>query len=97
MMPRAQDCKHLIAVRIVIQRELFDDGTETVTKTVTVTEKVHRKTYQQDWPNYNRSQVNEHRLFQRLLADLCGTLPTPAPQSRAVRPLLRTMPRSAPS
>jgi hypothetical protein len=61
----------------VIQRELFDDGTETVTQTVTVTEKVQRKTYHQDWVNYNRGQVNEHRLFYKLLADLCGTVPTP--------------------
>ena len=30
-------CKHIIAVEIVIQRELFEDGTEAVTKTVTVT------------------------------------------------------------
>ncbi|HEX4589498.1 MAG TPA: transposase [Gemmataceae bacterium] len=75
-------CKHLIAVQIVIQRELFEDGTETVTKTVTVTEKVERKTYPQDWPNYNRAQVNEHRLFGRFLADLCSTLPNPAPKGR---------------
>jgi transposase len=73
-------CKHIIAVEIVIQRELFPDGTETVTKTVTVTEKTERKTYRQDWPNYNRAQVNEHRHFQRFLADLCGTVPTPDPK-----------------
>jgi transposase len=73
-------CKHIIAVEIVIQRELFEDGTEAVTKTVTVTEKVQRKSYGQDWVNYNLSQVNERRHFQSLLADLCGTLPAPAPK-----------------
>jgi transposase len=73
-------CKHQIAVQIVIQRELFEDGTETVTKTVTITEQTKRQTYRQDWPNYNRAQVNEHRHFQQLLADLCGTVPTPAPK-----------------
>jgi hypothetical protein len=35
----------------------------TITKT--------RKTYPQDWPNYNAAQVNERRHFQELLADLC--------------------------
>ena len=44
----------------------------------TVTETIKRKTYPQDWPNYNRAQVNEHRHFQTLLADLCSTLPVPA-------------------
>jgi transposase len=73
-----ETCKHLYAVEIVIQRELFDNGTEAVTRTVTVTEKTERKTYAQDWPNYNRAQVNEHRHFAKLLADLCGTIPTPA-------------------
>jgi transposase len=73
-------CKHIYAVEIVIQRELFPDGSETVTKTVTVTEKVQRPSYRQDWPNYNRSQVHEHRHFQSLLADLCGTVPAPAPK-----------------
>jgi transposase len=73
-------CKHIFAVEVVIQRELFEDGTETVTKTVTVTEQTKRKTYAQDWLSYNRAQVNEHQQFQRLLADLCGTVPTPAPK-----------------
>jgi hypothetical protein len=46
-----EPCKHLFAVQVVIQRELFEDGTETVTRTVTVTEKKERKTYRQDWVN----------------------------------------------
>src|ERR1700733_2505562 len=75
-------CKHIFAVEVVIQRELFEDGTEAVTKTVTVTERVERKTYSQDWPNYNRAQGNAHRHFQRLPADLCGTLPTPVQTGR---------------
>lgn len=43
-------------------------------------------TYKQDWPNYNRAQVNEHRHFQAFLADLCGTLPEPAPR-RGQKPI----------
>jgi len=46
---RGGECKHLIAVRIVRQRELFEDGSETITQSVTVTETV-RKTYPQNWP-----------------------------------------------
>ena len=40
---RACRCKHLIAVEIVRQRELFEDGSEQVTQTVTVTETVPRR------------------------------------------------------
>ena len=41
---RGGSCKHILAVKLVIQRELFEDGTEQVTETVTVTETV-RKIY----------------------------------------------------
>jgi hypothetical protein len=44
-------CKHIYAVRIVIQRELFDDGTTIETREVTVTET--RQTYPQNWTAYN--------------------------------------------
>ena len=47
----------------MIQRELFDDGTEAVTETVTVTESV-RKTYPQNWPAYNAAQTTEKHHFQ---------------------------------
>ena len=73
-------CKHIFAVRFSLSKtEANPDGTATTT-TVTVEAKVERKTYKQDWPNYNRAQVNEHRHFQTLLADLCRTLPVPPPQ-----------------
>src|SRR5687768_10289137 len=53
-------CKHIFAVEFVIQRELFPDGTEVETKTVTMTETVVRKpTYPQQWREYNAAQVNE--------------------------------------
>lgn len=71
-------CKHVFAVEYVIQRELFDDGTVTETRSVVMTEK--RTTYPQAWASYNAAQVNEGRLFQILLADLCKALPAPEPK-----------------
>jgi uncharacterized Zn finger protein len=53
---RREPCKHIYAVRIVIQRELEFDGetvTEKVTETVTVT-KTTKRTYPQNWPGLQR-------------------------------------------
>jgi transposase/predicted nucleic acid-binding Zn finger protein len=74
---RGSKCKHLVAVEIVRQRELFDDGTEVVTERVTITESVERKTYGQAWSQYNRAQVSEKDLFQQLLAALCQGVQEP--------------------
>jgi len=68
---RGCTCKHILAVRIVIQRELFSDGSETVTQSVAVEEKIVRKSYPQQWPAYNRAQTSEKDTFQSLLAALC--------------------------
>ncbi|MEO2088512.1 MAG: transposase [Gemmataceae bacterium] len=74
---RGEPCKHIFAVRFTVTKtETHADGSETVT-TVSVEQ---RTTYKQDWPNYNAAQVNEHRHFMTFLADLCGTLPPPAPK-----------------
>jgi transposase len=81
-----QDCKHIHAVRFTVTKTVqHSDGSETVT-TLTV-ESVKKATYRQDWPNYNRAQVNEHGHFQAFLADLCDSLPAPAPR-RGQQPLL---------
>jgi transposase len=69
-------CKHVFAVRYVMQRELFADGTETVTETVEMTQTV-RRTYPQNWPAYNAAQTSEKRQFQALLADLCKKIEEP--------------------
>src|ERR1700729_2712538 len=72
---RGCKCKHIFAVECVIQREstvTVDAAgvtTETVTESVTVTKT--RKTYPQNWPQYNAAQTNEKRQFLVLLADLC--------------------------
>jgi transposase len=69
-------CKHLFAVSYVQQRELFPDGTEQVTQTVTVTEKV-RKSYPQQWDKYNAAQCCEKEKFLHLLHDLCNGIEEP--------------------
>jgi hypothetical protein len=83
---RACRCKHIWAVMFVKRREQSSSGEEIVTESVTITKT--RKTYPQDWPNYNAAQTNEKRHFQVLLRDLCKDLapfPTEArkgPQGR---------------
>jgi transposase len=72
---RQQPCKHVFAVKVVIQRELEFDG-ETVRETVSVTKTV-RRTYPQNWPAYNAAQTNEKDKFMVLLHDLCEGLPEP--------------------
>jgi transposase len=72
---RGEPCKHIYAVRIVIQRELEFDG-ETVTETVSVTKTVKR-TYPQNWPAYNAAQTEEKDRFQVLLRDLCRGIAEP--------------------
>jgi len=81
---RRQECKHVMAVRFTIQRELNFDGSTTVTETFEVTK---RTTYQQNWTEYNRAQTNEKDLFQAMLRDLCNGIPTPAQQGRGQRTL----------
>ncbi len=67
-----KDCKHIYAVRYVLERELDENGNVTVTETLTVTK---RKTYKQDWPNYDLAQTTEGDRLQGLLYDLCSRLP----------------------
>jgi transposase len=57
-----------------MKREQNADGSVTETKTMTFTEK---KTYTQDWPNYDRAQREEKHRLQVLLAELCRSLPEP--------------------
>jgi hypothetical protein len=68
---RGCKCKHIFAVEFAMRRERHADGTECVTRQVTVTETV-RKTYPQDWVAYNRAQTSEKQKFQELLSDLCS-------------------------
>lgn len=83
---RAVKCKHIWACEFVQQREKDADGNETVTTNVTITERIQRPTYTQDWPAYNAAQCNEKAKFQQLLADLCKNIVNP-PQGKG-RPRL---------
>jgi hypothetical protein len=67
-------CKHIFAVEFKVSRAVAVDGTITVTKSVTVTEKT---TYKQDWPAYNRAQSREKDRIQELLFDLCQSVTEP--------------------
>jgi transposase len=77
-------CKHIYAVEFFVSREFDKDGGETLTESVTISKT--RKTYSQDWPNYNAAQVNEKHHFQELLRDLCAGISEPARESRRGRP-----------
>lgn len=72
-------CKHVYAVQFVVERESHPDGSETVTKTLTVKERVvaERKTYPQCWKAYNAAQTNEKHKFQVLMHDLCQGIQEP--------------------
>src|SRR5436853_7941122 len=56
-------CKHIFAVQYTIEREYSDDGM-VITETESLTVRTTRKTYRQDWRNYNMAQTNEKDKFQ---------------------------------
>ena len=69
---RRQDCKHVLAAKIVAAR----DGKGTAPKIVTDAVP-KRPTYAQNWPAYNEAQRTEKHRLQVLLADLCGGITDP--------------------
>ncbi len=80
---RQLPCKHIYAAQRwdVCMRE-----GKRFPKPAEVAPSPKRKSYPQDWPNYNAAQVNEKDHFQHLLADLCATVPEPeAPSSKRGR------------
>jgi transposase len=77
---RGKPCKHVYAVRCVIERESHPDGSETITETVTVTRKTttpKKPTHKQNWPMYDKAQTTEKRHVQSLLAELCRGIAEP--------------------
>jgi transposase len=82
---RGGKCKHIFAVMVTRKRIEDAKGNATIVTTVVIAETV-RKTYRQDWPNYNAAQMNEKTHFQELLHDLCQGIVEP-PQSKG-RPRL---------
>jgi transposase len=79
-------CKHIVAACIMqIKHETNKDGSVTTTRTIAFTEK--RITYPQQWPAYNRAQVQEKDKFQSLLHDLCRGIDEPRAKKTG-RPML---------
>ena len=64
-------CKHIWAVELIVTKEIDNEGNIKITKTI-------RKTYSQDWKNYNLSQQREKELFMKLLADITNRIQQPA-------------------
>jgi len=64
-------CKNIWAVELIVTKQIDQDGNVTITKTI-------RKTYSQDWKNYNLSQQREKELFMKLLADITNRIQQPA-------------------
>ena len=77
-------CKHLFAVQFVIEREYSDDGM-VLTEKESLTVQTVRKTYRQDWRNYNLAQTNEKAKFQMLLRGLCDGIEGPKQIGRGCR------------
>ncbi len=69
------DCKHIIAARLW---RMHRPNPKAVP--VAPPDSPKRKTYKQDWPNYDAAQHNEKDHLQDLLADLCASIPEPAPK-----------------
>jgi hypothetical protein len=66
-------CKHVLAVEIVLKRQIVSDGqTQMLTETVTVKEK-----YTQDWQSYNAAQQTEKSHFLAFLYELCSKVEEP--------------------
>ncbi len=77
-------CKHIYAVEFIIERKKNKDGSTTITSKMVLSE---RKTYSQDWSNYNKAQTNEKEYFGVLLKNLCSGIEH-TPQKGAGRPKL---------
>ena len=60
-------CKHIWAVELIVTQEVDNQGNVTITKTI-------RKTYSQDWSNYDKASINQKSLFMKLLKDITSNL-----------------------
>lgn len=77
-----QDCKHIYAVRYVMERQQDANGNVTVTETFTVAK---RTQYPQN-KGYDLALTTEKDRVQELLFDLCSTIPQPARKPSRGRP-----------
>lgn len=65
---RQVKCKHIFAVEIFISKQTDQNGVITITK---------RMTYSQNWPQYDKSQIEEKSRFMTLLSDLVQEVEEP--------------------
>jgi hypothetical protein len=82
---RNKPCKHILAARIWIKKQV--NGVTQPSTSTQPAPKAKRKTYRQDWPNYNAAQTNEKRHMHSLLADLCQGIPEPPHVGRGRKPV----------
>lgn len=78
-------CKHIFAVEFFRKGE---EATEEDALLLCEEQKKGRKTYPQKWKAYNSAQTSEKENFQRLLSNLCQTIPDP-PAAKTGRPRLK--------
>src|SRR3989338_9329533 len=64
-------CKHIWAVEFIVTKQIDQEGNAIITQTV-------RKTYSQDWKNYNLAQQKEKEIFMKLLADITSRIGNPS-------------------
>ena len=75
-------CKHVFSVEYTIEKKFNADGSITITTTKKVS-------YPQNWPAYDKAQINQKEAFMKLLYDLCQSIPeTPASKTKG-RPKLQ--------
>jgi transposase len=79
---RRQPCKHVIAARLVQERDHGGIGPKIDTDVVP-----KRPTYKQDWPAYNKAQREEKDRLQVLLADLCSGVVDPPREGVGRKPV----------
>jgi uncharacterized Zn finger protein len=65
---RGEACKHIYAVEIKVLRWFDNKGNSGTEITI-------RKTYTQDWVNYDKAQTHEKELFMKLLSGLVQNIP----------------------
>jgi transposase len=79
---RQAPCKHIIAARLVEEREGKKKAPPLDTDTPP-----EKKTYRQNWPAYNLAQSTEKHRLQTLLAELCQGVPEPPAPWTGRRPV----------
>lgn len=83
----AKPCKHVMAAKLVDERENGKAASE-----IRVDEVPVRPTYKQNWKLYNVAQVTEKHRFQELLFDLCRGIQEPeGAKTGRKRALMRDM------